>query len=108
MKYLSSWIIFIVAALLEVGGDAIIRKGLRGSRIILILSGCAILAIYGIVVNTLKWDFGRLLGVYVAIFALISILFSRFVFKEHVSTTTWVGLIIMVLGGIIIQFGQGS
>jgi drug/metabolite transporter superfamily protein YnfA len=106
MKYLSSWIIFIVAAFLEVGGDAIIRKGLRGFRIILILSGCAILGCYGIVVNTLKWDFGKLLGTYVAVFALISILFGRFVFKENIPITTWVGLVIIVFGGLIIQFGQ--
>jgi small multidrug resistance family-3 protein len=106
MKYLAAWTIFIIAALLEVVGDAIIRKGLRGSRVILIVSGCAILGFYGIVVNTLKWDFGRLLGVYVAIFALVSILFSRFVFKEHVSTTTVAGVMLIVIGGLIIQFGQ--
>jgi small multidrug resistance family-3 protein len=106
MKYLAVWTIFIVAALLEVGGDAIIRKGLRHSRVILILWGCAMLALYGIVVNVLKWDFGKLLGTYVAVFALISILFGRFVFKEHVSTTTVVGVMAIVIGGLIIQFGQ--
>jgi len=106
MKYLAVWTIFIVAALLEAGGDAIIRKGLRSSRVILVLSGCAMLALYGIVVNVLKWDFGKLLGTYVAVFALISILFGRFVFKEHVSITTVAGVMLIVIGGLIIQFGQ--
>jgi len=106
MKYLLSWMILFVAAFLEIGGDAIIRKGLRGSRILLIVSGCAILGCYGIVVNTLKWDFGKLLGVYVSVFALISILFSRLVFKENIPIATWVGVIVIVFGGLIIQFGK--
>jgi small multidrug resistance family-3 protein len=106
MKYVSYWMIFIAAALLEVGGDAIIRNGLRGSRIVLIISGCAMLGCYGLVVNILKWDFGRLLGVYVAVFALVSILFSRLMFRETIPPATWVGIIVIVVGGLIIQFGQ--
>jgi len=34
----------VVAALLEVGGDAIIRRGLRSHKPALILVGCATLA----------------------------------------------------------------
>ena len=58
-----AWLIFIGAAMLEVGGDAVVRKGLRGGSLALILSGCALLGCYGVVVNTVKWDFSRLLGV---------------------------------------------
>jgi len=77
-----TWLIFIGAAILEVGADAIVRKGLRGHSVVIIMIGCAMLGSYGIVVNTVKLDFSKLLGVYVAFFALISILFGRFVFKE--------------------------
>jgi drug/metabolite transporter (DMT)-like permease len=49
-----------------------------------------------------------LLGVYVAIFALISILFGRFVFKENIPNITWVGLMIIILGALIIQFGPAK
>jgi len=42
MTYLA-WLIFIAAALLEVGGDAVVRKGLRGSGILVILMGAAML-----------------------------------------------------------------
>lgn len=101
-----AWLIFIIAALLEVGGDAVIRKGLRGSNLIVIITGCALLGFYGIVVNTVKWDFSKLLGVYVAIFALISIVCGRFVFKENIPPTTWIGLIVIVCGAMIIQFGN--
>ena len=100
-----SWLIFIVAALLEVSGDAIIRKGLRNSGILLIILGFAILGCYGIVVNTVKWDFSKLIGVYVGVFATISVLVGRFFFKENIPVSTWIGLIVIVLGGLIIQCG---
>lgn len=35
-----AWFIFICAAILEVGGDAIVRKGLRGNNLIIVLVGC--------------------------------------------------------------------
>lgn len=101
-----AWFIFIGAALLEVGGDAVVRKGLRGSGLMVILLGGAMLGLYGVVVNTVKWDFSRLLGVYVAVFALISVLFGRFVFKEDVPMATWTGLAVIIAGGMIIQFGE--
>jgi multidrug transporter EmrE-like cation transporter len=100
-----AWLIFIGAAILEVGGDAMIRKGLQKTSLAFIISGVAVLGCYGLVVNIVKWDFSKLLGVYVAIFALVSVLFGRFVFKENVPVSTWVGLALIVTGGIVIQFG---
>ena len=101
-----AWLIFIGAAVLEVGGDAVVRKGLRGSGPMVILIGCAMLGSYGVVVNTVKWDFSRLLGVYVAVFAVISILFGRFIFDEVVPKTTWTGMVVIICGAMIIQFGD--
>jgi drug/metabolite transporter superfamily protein YnfA len=101
-----AWIVFICAALLEVCGDAVIRKGLRGHGLLLIMAGFLMLGSYGITVNMVKWDFSKMLGVYVAIFALVSILFGRFVFHENVPISTWTGLIIIICGGMIIQFGN--
>lgn len=105
MTYLA-WVIFIGAAILEVGGDAVIRKGLRGSGLAIILTGFAMLGFYGVVVNMVRWDFSKLLGVYVAIFAMISILFGKFVFEENIPPSTWIGLTVIVCGGMIIQFGN--
>jgi drug/metabolite transporter superfamily protein YnfA len=101
-----AWLIFVAAAVLEVGGDAVVRKGLRGSGLIIIMLGFAMLGCYGVVVNMVKWDFSKMLGVYVAIFALVSILFGRFVFKETVPVATWIGLAVIIGGGMIIQFGD--
>ncbi len=102
----TAWIVFVAAAILEVGGDAVVRKGLRGSGLVIILLGAAMLGCYGVVVNMVKWDFSRLLGVYVAVFAIISILFGRFVFNETISVPTWIGLAVIMGGGMIIQFGD--
>ena len=105
MTYLA-WLIFVAAAVLEVGGDAVVRKGLRGSGLIIIVLGFAMLGCYGVVVNMVKWDFSKLLGVYVAVFAIVSILFGRFVLKETVPLATWIGLMVIICGGMIIQFGD--
>ena len=101
-----AWLIFLGAAILEVGGDAVVRKGLRGSNLAIILFGCATLGAYGVLVNTVRWDFSKLLGVYVAVFALVSVVSGRFVFKEDVPVTTWLGLLVIICGGMIIQFGK--
>ena len=100
------WLIFIVAALLEVGGDATVRRGLRGGSILLVVAGFVTLGCYGLVVNTVKWDFSRLIGAYVAFFALVSVLVGRFLFREEVPASTWCGLALIVAGGLVIQFGQ--
>ena len=102
---LLAWLIFLGAALLEVGGDATIRQGLRGGRGLLIAAGCVMLGAYGVLVNVVPWDFSRLLGVYVAVFALVSVLFGRVLFQESVPASTWVGLGMIVAGGAVIQFG---
>src|ERR1700722_16204459 len=107
-----AWVIFVAAALLEVGGDAFIRKGLRNREeadfAFLILVGGIMLAVYGLVVNLVKWDFSKLLGVYVAVFALISVLMGKFAFSESVPLTTWLGGGIIVGGGMVIQFGSAT
>ena len=101
-----AWLIFIAAALLEVGGDATVRRGLRGKSLFFIVAGMLMLGVYGVVVNTVKWDFSKLLGVYVAFFATVSVLAGRIVFKEAVPASTWLGLALIVAGGLVIQFGR--
>ena len=101
------WLIFLLAALCEVGGDAAIRFGLLRGGPLYVLAGMMALAAYGLVVNTPKWlDFSKLMGVYIAVFALVSILAARFVFRETIPSPTWLGLALIITGGLIIQFGR--
>jgi len=102
---LLAWMIFAAAAVLEVGGDAVVRKGLRGHEVLFVLAGAVMLGCYGLVVNQVKWDFAKLLGVYVGVFALVSVLVGRYFFKEAVPFSTWIGLGIILAGGLVVQFG---
>jgi small multidrug resistance family-3 protein len=103
-----AWLVFAGAACLEMAGDAVVRRGLRGGLRggwLWILGGCAALASYSLLVNSVQWDFSRLIGVYVAFFALASVLCGRFILHENVPPSTWLGLAVIIAGGLIIQFG---
>lgn len=100
--------VFVAAAVLEVVGDALIRKGMRGSGAVLIALGFAALGSYGVVVNLLALDFSKLLGAYVGIFAVVSVAIGRFVFKDQVPMSTWVGLTVILAGSLIIHAGHSK
>ncbi len=72
----------------------------------LIVAGFAMLGSYGLVVNLVPWDFSKLLGVYVAAFATVAVLFGRFLFGENVPWSTLTGLAVIVAGAGVIQLGQ--
>ena len=99
--------VFVCAAALEVGGDALIRRGLRGGGVALIALGMVVLAAYGVVVNLLDVDFSRLLGAYIGAFALVSVATGRLVFGDRVPTTTWIGLAVILAGSLVIHVGRG-
>jgi small multidrug resistance family-3 protein len=73
--------ILVVAALLEVGGDALIRIGLRGAGY-WIIAGALTLFAYGVLVNMSGFDFNRLMGIYIAVFFVVSQTISLIVFKQ--------------------------
>ena len=98
-------IVFFAAAVLEVGGDALIRKGLRSQGCLLILFGFLALGCYGLVVNSIRWNFSQLLGVYVAVFASVSVLAGVVIFRETIAPSMWAGLALIVAGGLLIQSG---
>jgi len=98
-------LLFIVAAALEVGGDAIIRSGMRQHRSWLLIAGFLILGSYGVVVNRIPLDFSRMLGVYVGVFTVVSVATGRLVFGDRVPLTTWLGVLVILLGSGIIHWG---
>jgi len=50
----TAWLVFFAAAVLEVGGDVFVRKGLRGSGPVVMLIGFVMLGCYGVAVNMVK------------------------------------------------------
>jgi small multidrug resistance family-3 protein len=103
-------LLLLVAAILEAGGDAIIRHGLHGSslwhRIALFVFGGAVLFAYGYAVNAPPWDFGRLLGLYVVFFFVIAQILSTFVFGQPPSRSVLIGGAMIVGGGVVISLFQ--
>ena len=97
--------VMLLAAIFEVGGDALIRAGLRDRGWALAAIGALTLSAYGIVVNLLPIDFSKLLATYVAFFAVVSVLFGKFVFRDAVPSTTWIGLLVILAGSAIVQYG---
>jgi drug/metabolite transporter superfamily protein YnfA len=100
--------VMALAAAFEVGGDALIRAGLRGRGWFLVIVGFAVLGTYGVIVNLLPMDFSKLLGTYVGFFAVVSVLCGRFLFKDTVARSTWVGLAVILVGCLIIQLGPDT
>jgi drug/metabolite transporter superfamily protein YnfA len=98
-------LVLVTAAVLEVGGDAIIRRGLRGGGVLTTAAGCLALAAYGLTVNLLKQDFARTLGTYVGVFALASVLAGRVLFGDRIGGTVWLGVGFILVGCVIIQYG---
>jgi drug/metabolite transporter superfamily protein YnfA len=99
--------VFFCAAALEVAGDAVIRRGLRGGGTALVVLGVAVLGGYGIIVNLLPLDFSKLLGAYVGFFAVVSVVTGRLVFGDTVPPSTWLGLGVILAGSLIVHLGRG-
>jgi drug/metabolite transporter superfamily protein YnfA len=104
--HISAWVFLALAAVFEVGGDAVIRVGIKNGNVAVIILGAISLAGYGIMVNIPDWDFSKILGVYIGVFALSGVFFGRFAFRESVPFTTWLGLGFIVAGALIIQSGS--
>lgn len=98
------------AALLEVLGDSFFQSALHrssgGERIGWIVLGALTLALYGLLVNVPRWDFGRLLGVYVVFFFLGAQLVAKVRFHHPVALPVRVGGALIVAGGLVISLWQ--
>jgi hypothetical protein len=103
-----AFLVLVLAASLEAYGDSSFQTALYRSsgvnRAIAFLAGAASLVAYGLVVNTPRWDFGKLLGVYMVLFFLLAQVVARIRFGQ---TPTWPVLLgggLIVAGGMIISF----
>jgi small multidrug resistance family-3 protein len=103
MNIAGACLILLFAAILEAGGDALVRTGLHGGSLApragFFVAGAAILFAYGLVVNAPPWDFGRLLGIYVALFFVVAQVINLVFFGVRP------GLPILVGGGLILGGG---
>jgi len=95
-----------LAAAMESGGDALARAGLHAGagRLGFLAAAAVVLFAYGITVNLPPWDFGKLLGVYVAMFFVVAQVINFLGFGMKPSLPIFVGGALIVAGGMVITF----
>ncbi len=102
-------VLLTLAAFFEAFGDSCFQSGLYRSagmtRVLALVGGAASLAAYGLVVNAPRWEFGRLLGVYVVLFFLLAQIVARVRFGQAPTVSTWLGGALIVAGGVVISVG---
>jgi uncharacterized membrane protein len=112
MTRITAILLLFVAALLEAGGDALMRVGLNKSqiwqRLLFFALAGAVLFAYGATVNAPPWNFGKLMGIYVVFFFLIAQLISWLVFKETPTLPLCVGGALIVVGGIVVSAAKAQ
>ena len=96
------------AAILEAGGDALARSGLHAHafyiRVGFFALGAIVLFAYGVTVNLPNWDFGRLLGVYVALFFVVAQLINLTAFGIRPGLPIYCGGALIIAGGLLMTF----
>lgn len=97
-----------VAAFLEAFGDSCFQAALYRSTgwasAAAAIAGAAVLIAYGAIVNLPSWDFGRLIGVYVAIFFVTAQMINRVRFGHAPTLPIYVGGALIVAGGLVMTF----
>ncbi len=93
-------LLMLLAASLEVGGDALIRAGLKAHGGFLLLLGPAVLVTYGFLVNLTALEFGRLMGFYIVLFFVIAQATAIVFFREKLPLPMVIGGLLVVAGGL--------
>jgi drug/metabolite transporter superfamily protein YnfA len=107
-----SFFFLVLAATLEVLGDSFFQSGLHRmtgpARILPVVAGAVSLILYGTLVNAPRWNFGKLLGVYSAVFFLVAQIVAWVRFHEiPAPRMIWGGAFILI-GGAILGLGRAS
>jgi drug/metabolite transporter superfamily protein YnfA len=93
--------VLVGAAFLEVDGDALMRRGIE-ARPWMLAAGALCLVTYGVVVNKGSLDFGRLMGVYIAVLFVVSQIITMIFFRELPALRTLAGGALIIAGGFTI------
>jgi small multidrug resistance family-3 protein len=108
---LGAFVILGFAAFLEVYGDSFFQVSFYRStgwgRLLAFVTGVAVLAVYGSMVNVPRWDFGKLLGVYVVLFFVMAQLVAKVKFGQSPTIPIYAGGTLIVAGGAVIAFWKG-
>jgi hypothetical protein len=101
-------ILLVIATILEVSGDAIVRMAIYqhvgAARIALFLAGAALLFGYGSFLNLAPIEFGRVVGLYLATLFVVWQVINFIAFRTLPTMPILVGGGLVIAGGAIITF----
>ena len=113
MKYIQNippFIFVLVATILEVSGDAIIRKTVYEhtgtARIGWFVVGTILLSGYGLSINLAPIEFGKVAGLYIAVLFIVWQIINYISFRTVPSMSVLVGGALIVIGGLIVTFWE--
>ncbi len=99
-------IFLIIATALEAGGDAVVRIALYQHsgpvRLALLVGGGALLLGYGTFLNLAPFEFGRLIGLYIATFFIMWQVVNLIAFKTLPTAPILLGGLLIIAGGALV------
>ena len=105
---LSTLAFILVATILEVNGDAVVRITIYNhigmTRLPLMLIGAALLFGYGFSINLAPVEFRQVVGLYVATLFIIWQVINFLIFRTLPNLPILVGGMLIVAGGLIVTF----
>lgn len=102
---LSTFGLFVLAALLEIGGGYLVWKWLREKKTIVVaIIGGVILFIYGIIPTLQPSNFGRVYAAYGGIFVVMAIVWGLMIDKKRPDMYELIGGTIVLVGAAIIFY----
>ncbi|MFI4914306.1 MAG: hypothetical protein ACHQAR_03865 [Steroidobacterales bacterium] len=108
LQFTPPWIFLLVATILEVSGDAVVRLAMYNhlglARVLLMLAGAALLFGYGSALNLAPLEFGQVVGLYIATLFVVWQIINFIVFRMTPTLPTLVGGVLIITGGAVITF----
>jgi hypothetical protein len=101
-------VLILIATTLEVSGDAVVRLAIYQNtglvRAAWFLGGAALLLGYGFFLNTAPVEFGKIVGLYIAVLFIVWQIINLLVFRTSPGLPIWLGGTLVIAGGLIITF----
>lgn len=105
-------VLLLIATTLEVSGDAVVRLSIYNHtglvRVALVLGGATLLLGYGSCLNTAPVEFGRIVGLYIAVLFVVWQIVNFLFFRTLPGLPVLLGGALVVVGGVIITFWRTS
>jgi hypothetical protein len=101
-------VLLLIATILEVSGDAVVRTAIYshvgGVRLALFLAGARLLFGYATFLNLAPFEFGRVVGLYIATLFVVWQVINFVAFQVLPTLPVIVGGALVIAGGAIITF----